>query len=288
MRIEKKNNKQPDKPSFVAGKNILAPKPESYCLFESFKKTSAENDIEDFNSIYLPFLKNDMNSPDKTIRRKALVKNVAVKTGLREKCINHIIKHEDVRLTAYKDQRGIVTIGIGENTAAKKEYRGINQISEKTAFSRFAKSLNGYQKDLNSLLCGTKITRGQREALVDLTFNAGPNALKGTKLLENIKEGDFNNAVKEFNFVKAGKKVSLGLCKRRMENILQFSEGINSASTMAALKSIYTRGVATCEKDIRSCSTKGRRDQLVARKANFIKDAQEIMNKLNNPRLRTD
>lgn len=189
-----------------------------------------------------------MSDLDKAKRSKeALILNTweaSKKTGLSQNFIDRLSKTEGHELEAYRCEAGYLTIGYGHNIDADPNYRYGKKITEEVAVHLFTKDLINAQKQLKEMLGGQKLERGQEEALVDIIFNMGAEGFSNTKLLALVKEKKFEEATKEFTIVRAGKKVSAGLCLRRIENIQRFCGEKPSMTAINSMKKIQKLGSA--------------------------------------------
>ena len=173
-------------------------------------------------------------------------------TGLSRDCIDRIVKYESIELKAYVDGDGNKTIGIGHNINADKNYQYGNQITEEQAWKLFAQDLlENKDKIEMSLGKDVKLTKGQMEALLDVSFNMGFNGLKETNLFKLVQKGEFDKAVHEFDIIYLNKKnVSTSLCKRRMEDLHAFMSEQHDNNSEKAVEALASKGVKSLEKKI--------------------------------------
>lgn len=128
-----------------------------------------------------------------------------------EKLISHIKKSEGLRLTAYTDVAGVITIGYGHTKGVKKG----DKITEKQAHNFLLKDLQPIERWLNKeKWCNTQ---GKFDAVADFIFNLGRGRFIGSTLYKYILQGRETTAIqKEFNrWVFAGGKRLKGLEIRR-------------------------------------------------------------------------
>ena len=125
--------------------------------------------------------------------------------------INAVKGFEGCRLYAYRDSKGVPTIGYGHT---KGVMMGM-AITQKQADEWLAEDLDVAARQVESL--GLKLTQGQKDALTDFVFNLGIGKLKGSTLLRLIRSGASTERIQaEFGkWVYAGKKKLAGLVKRR-------------------------------------------------------------------------
>lgn len=152
-----------------------------------------------------------------------------------------IKKHEGLRLEAYRDPVGIITVGWG-HVGARYAFEG-SKITKAQAESLFRDDLKEAEEIV--LDCVTvDLTQSQFDALVSFVFNVGPGGPKkdGFARLKNgkpstlrrlLNAGDYIGASEEFgkwvHGTKAGKKVRLpGLVKRRAEERALFLSDVGT------------------------------------------------------------
>ena len=165
--------------------------------------------------------------------------DIAELTGLSLDYLNEMKITEGVRPTAYKCSSNKRTIGIGHNFHNSKgeesQYLSNTTLSESEMYQILAydlvKAINKLQNNRN--IDTSKLTQGQFEALVDVSFNA-PGYMKTLSEKTNaalaIREngGDpnaqkaFDEAAYEFNQQLSNSKIAAGLCKRRIRNVLRY------------------------------------------------------------------
>lgn len=173
---------------------------------------------------------------------------VANLTGLSKKFVEDIRNLEGLSLEAYKDVN-VVSIFIGhkikENEKAVLLSRKVAK-TEPQAYHFLAKDLKNTQKELNEMVAVKNLTGGQKEGLVDLTFNMGKGQVKGSKLINYVKNKQYDKAVKEFNYITTdGNIVNPGLCKRRIYDISRFANGRHNKASIGAMEEIQKKGLAT-------------------------------------------
>jgi lysozyme len=130
--------------------------------------------------------------------------------------IDFICQEEGCKLTAYQDQGGVWTIGVGHTgqvdgqdicegmTITQDQANALLQADAQTAVD-----------GVNNMLQVT-VSQNQFNALVDFAFNEGVGALKGSTLMRLLNQGDFDGAVAQFSRwdMDAG-QVNQGLLNRR-------------------------------------------------------------------------
>ena len=128
---------------------------------------------------------------------------------------------EGLRLKAYRDAAGVLTIGYGHTG---KDVREGDRISPYWAKELLVKDVAEVERAVSEL--GVAHTPGQFDALVSLTFNIGIGRLKGSTLLRVIRNGGTRNQIKkEFKrWVYAGGRRLKGLELRREWEARRFFE----------------------------------------------------------------
>lgn len=129
---------------------------------------------------------------------------------------------EGLRLDAYRDVRGVLTIGYGSTLGV----RAGDRIDAAEAERRLR------QQDLPRFEAGVAVvvrvplTQGQFDALVSFAYNLGVGALAGSTLLRKLNAGDAAGAGAEFpKWCHAGSEVLPGLVTRRAKERALF-EGV--------------------------------------------------------------
>lgn len=127
-----------------------------------------------------------------------------------------IKQHEGVRLTAYADPVGVLTIGYGHTSAAgaPEVTRGM-KITQAGADTILRQDLAKFERYVTDAV-KVPLNQNEFDALVSWTFNLGPGNLRSSTLLRKLNAGDRAGAADEFlKWTKAGGKTLPGLVKRR-------------------------------------------------------------------------
>ena len=137
-----------------------------------------------------------------------------------ERLITQLKIMEGLRLTAYRDAAGVLTIGYGHTQGVREGDR----ISEYWANELLAEDVARVAVAVKELKVAR--TEGQLDALVSLAFNIGIEALKRSTLLRVIRSGGSKADIKrEFRrWVYCKGKVLPGLVKRREWEAKRFFE----------------------------------------------------------------
>ena len=128
-------------------------------------------------------------------------------------------RFEGLRLTAYRDVAGVLTIGYGHTGPDVFEGQTITQQEAETLLVQdtlsAANAVNGLVK--------VTLTQAEFDALVDFVFNVGQGNFSASTLLKRLNEGDFEGAANQFDaWDHAGGKVVAGILRRRNEEAAEF------------------------------------------------------------------
>ena len=129
--------------------------------------------------------------------------------------IEKLKEFEGLRLEAYRDAAGVLTIGYGHTGS---DIREGDRISEYWANELLRNDLGATEAAVRRLHVAR--TQGQFDALVSFAFNLGIQRLQGSTLLKVIREGESHHRIRqEFKrWVYAGGKKLRGLeCRREWE-----------------------------------------------------------------------
>ena len=127
--------------------------------------------------------------------------------------IEKLKEFEGLRLEAYRDAAGVLTIGYGHTGS---DIRAGDRISEYWASELLRNDLGATEAAAVRRLHVAR-TQGQFDALVSFAFNLGIERLQGSTLLKVIREGGSRHRIRqEFKrWVYAGGKKLRGLEHRR-------------------------------------------------------------------------
>lgn len=123
---------------------------------------------------------------------------------------------EDLRLTAYDDGVGVLTIGWGTTVypSGKKVNKG-DKITLEQAKQYKAHDLARFEKAVNDAV-KVPLNQNQFNALVSLAYNIGVSAFTNSTLVKRLNEGNYKAAADQFLvWVNAGGKRMQGLVNRR-------------------------------------------------------------------------
>ena len=138
-----------------------------------------------------------------------------------EKLLTKLMVFEGLKLKAYRDAAGVLTIGYGHTG---KDVREGDRISPYWAKELLVKDIEAVERAVDAL--GVARTPGQLDALVSLAFNIGVGRLNRSTLLKSIRDGGSKQQIKkEFKrWVYAGGKRLKGLELRREWEAKRFFE----------------------------------------------------------------
>jgi GH24 family phage-related lysozyme (muramidase) len=118
---------------------------------------------------------------------------------------------EGLRLDAYIDPVGVLTIGYGTTTGVSPGMR----ITEAQAEDFLKRDLEKFENAVSSLV-KVALNENQFSALVTFTYNVGEGALAGSTLLRLLNQSDFQGAAEQFLRWNKGDRGELpGLTRRR-------------------------------------------------------------------------
>ncbi len=127
---------------------------------------------------------------------------------------------ESCRLTAYRDIKGILTIGWGHTGPDVFEGQTITQ---EQADALLLQDVQNAVNHVNHLVTVT-LTQSEFDALVDFAFNCGCGAFAGSTLLKLLNAGDYPGAAAQFDsWDHAAGKVVAGLLRRREAETQEFA-----------------------------------------------------------------
>lgn len=119
---------------------------------------------------------------------------------------------EGCRLQAYKDVRGILTIGYGQTA---DWITPDTLLTQEQADALLKQSLSALENSVTNAVT-VSISDNQFSALVCFAYNVGITALLGSTLLRELNAGEYENAADQFlRWNKSGGVVYPGLTKRR-------------------------------------------------------------------------
>lgn len=134
---------------------------------------------------------------------------------LTSKGAKFIQEFEGLRLKAYRDQRGVWTIGYG---ATGPSISARTTWTKEQADERFIQDAEEREMQLTKYLGTTPTTQNQFDALMSLAYNIGMGALHGSTVLRKHLAEDYKGAADAFlSWNKVNGRVDPGLVRRRHE-----------------------------------------------------------------------
>lgn len=125
---------------------------------------------------------------------------------------------EGCPLLAYRDQRGVPTIGFGHTLGVKMG----DTCSQSEANKWLVEDTEVAQHAVNQLVT-VPLNQNQFDALVSFTFNIGVGAFKGSTLLSLLNQGAYAGAAQQFlRWNHVGGIGNAGLTKRRQAEQAMF------------------------------------------------------------------
>ena len=153
--------------------------------------------------------------------------------NVNQKGVDLVKRFEGLRLEAYVDPVGILTIGYGHTGRDVKPGQVITpQKAEDLLKADLEHAAKGVRKKLQVTL-----NENQFSAITSFTYNVGIGAFSRSTLLKKLNSSDFRGAAREFKkWVKGtidGKKVPLpGLVRRRDAERALFEEPVADGAIM--------------------------------------------------------
>lgn len=129
-------------------------------------------------------------------------------------------------LTAYKDQRGVWTIGYGHTGYI---HPGMT-ITQRQAEALLDADIQTAVRCVNDAV-DVPLTQPQFDSLVDFAFNVGITSFRHSTLLKEVNAGNFPQALAQFNlWDHCGGVVNAGLLRRRRAEAGEFADSLPPAA----------------------------------------------------------
>lgn len=137
---------------------------------------------------------------------------------------------EGSRSQAYRDVRGLLTIGVGhlitqsELSSGKIYIRGVpvkwrNGLSNRDIDNLLAQDLERFNTAVNDAVT-VNLRQYQFDSLVSFSFNVGPSAFRNSTLLKVLNQGNYNEVPNQFmRWVYSNGKKIPGLVHRRKREV---------------------------------------------------------------------
>ena len=145
--------------------------------------------------------------------------------------IQAIKNEESFRAKAYRDKKGVLTIGYGRTSNVKEGDTTTREAEDAWLAQDAARRA---QEVLD--VVKVPLTQGQLDALVSLQYNIGQGQFSGSTLVKKLNKGDYKGAANEFakwnKIVHDDGRVEAleGLTKRRARELAMFNSNVPIAS----------------------------------------------------------
>lgn len=153
-----------------------------------------------------------------------------------------IAGREGLRLSAYRDSAGILTIGHGHTSAAGPPFVTPGLIIDRREAARILdRDLTLFEQTVSATITAP-LTQNQFDALVSLAFNIGATAFAASTLAARLNEGRADLAAEQFlawnkATINGRKQVMRGLTLRRHDERRQFlTPGKAAARSQTAME----------------------------------------------------
>lgn len=109
-----------------------------------------------------------------------------------------LMQREGVRLRAYRDTRGILTVGVGHSSAAGPPHvYPWTRITEADAETIFMRDLAPFEAAVNRCI-KREIPQTSYDSLVSLCYNIGAGGFAGSSVVKQINLGNMQEAANDF------------------------------------------------------------------------------------------
>ncbi len=112
--------------------------------------------------------------------------------------LDFIRKQEGERLTAYYDNAGILTVGVGHRVLPDDNILDGMIISQARSDQFLKHDISTAEKNVN-LYVTVPLNQSQYDALISFTFNTGGENFKKSTLLKMLNDYNYSGALKEFS-----------------------------------------------------------------------------------------
>lgn len=136
--------------------------------------------------------------------------------------VKHIEGLEGFRAQAYRDSKGVLTIGYGHVVKPKESYLAVSVISRDTA-ARILHQDTQHAVNVVNATVQVPLNQGQFDALVSFVFNVGEGAFRSSTLLRKLNAGHCCAVPDELRrWTRVAGAVRTGLILRRKKEIALF------------------------------------------------------------------
>lgn len=101
---------------------------------------------------------------------------------------------EGIRLKAYRDLKGLPTIGVGHLIVPGDGFSMSSRITQEQCDALFAEDVQRYETAVNAL--NVPLSQHQFDALTSFCLNIGTDGFKGSTVAKRLKAKDYNGAAK--------------------------------------------------------------------------------------------
>ncbi|WP_019218670.1 lysozyme [Bartonella florencae] len=167
---------------------------------------------------------------------------------INKNCLACLKRWEGLRLQAYQDASGVLTIGYGHTGKAGKPavVEGM-VITEKKAETMLLADLQQYERAVEKAVC-VNLSDEQFGALVSFCYNVGISAFQNSTLLKRLNKGDYEAIPAELQkWTKAGGKRLQGLVHRRAAEAGLWAKGAFVSSNYQTVETKDSTGLFKAE-----------------------------------------
>ena len=135
--------------------------------------------------------------------------------AIAESTLSFITKEEGSRNKAYKDSKGLPTIGVGHLIKASEPHLLTATLSDQEVKDLLKSDLKWCSEAVEGAV-KVPLTQNQFDALYSLCFNIGGTAFKNSTVVRKLNEGDYNGAAEAIlMWNKVNGVANKGLTRRR-------------------------------------------------------------------------
>jgi len=117
--------------------------------------------------------------------------------AIAESTLNLIVNLEGKRNKAYKDSRGLWTIGVGHLIKPDEPHLITAELTDKEVHELLRHDLSWCDEAVTSSV-RVPLTQNQYDALYSLCFNIGPNGFKSSTIVRLLNQGNYKGAAEHF------------------------------------------------------------------------------------------
>jgi len=117
--------------------------------------------------------------------------------AITESTFNFITNFEGKRNKAYKDSKGLWTIGVGHLIKPDEEFLKTLTLTDHDVEELFKRDLKWCDEAVSSSV-RAPLNQNQYDALYSLCFNIGADHFKQSEVVKHLNQNDYNNAANAF------------------------------------------------------------------------------------------